>query len=153
MSIDNNPIHLRYELDILLERFRSETLIPEAPELIADIREQLKSEFVEIISQYPLSTLQKAVLLTYDESLRLPIHLACDKNAPIEILKCFLDADTEKISIRKKDKWGDLPLHTACSRHQTEGKLFVCYFDSIIQCANGTYLIPIITHLILQTSC
>lgn len=153
MSSDINPIHLRHELDILLERFRSETLITEAPELIADIREQLKSEFVEIISQYPHSTLQKAVLLTYDESLRLPIHLACDKNAPIEILRCFLDADREKISIRKKDKWGDLPLHTACSRHQTEGKSRVCYFDTIMQCVSGAYWILIISYVMLEISC
>ena len=124
MSNDNSS-HLRFELDTLLERFRSETLITDSPELIAEIRDAIQSEFVEIISQYPHSTLQKAVLLTFDESRRLPIHLACDKNAPIEILKCFLNADKEKVSLRETDKWGDLPLHTACSRHQTEGEIYL----------------------------
>ena len=69
------------------------------------------------------------MLLTYDESKRLPIHLACDKNAPLEVLQCFLEADVEKRSIREKDRWGDLPLHTACSRHQTEGEF--CTFEGV----------------------
>lgn len=123
MSKDN-PHHLRFELDAIIERFRSETLVTESPELLTEIRDALQSEFVKLISQYSYSTLQKAVLMTFDESRRLPIHLACDKNAPIEILECFLEADHEKISIRVPDKWGDLPLHTACSRHQTEGEYF-----------------------------
>ena len=133
MSNNNNPTHLRHELDTLLERFRSETLITESPELITDIRDALQSEFVEIISQYPHSCLQKAVLMTYDESKRLPIHLACDKNAPIEILTCFLEADVQKRSIREKDKWGDLPLHTACSRHQTEGEFVLHYLYKFVK--------------------
>lgn len=131
MSNNVDPSHLRFELDNILERFRSDTLITESHELLNEIRDALQSEFVEIISQYPHSALQNAVLMTYDESRRLPIHLACDKNAPIEILKCFLDADQEKVSIRMPDKWGDLPLHTACSRHQTDGGC-ISWFDVII---------------------
>eukprot|EP00804_Cyclotella_cryptica_P018791 CCRYP_021184-RA/>CCRYP_021184-RA protein AED:0.04 eAED:0.04 QI:227/1/1/1/1/1/3/950/373 len=112
---------LRSELDHLLERFRGETTpVAEVPELVAEIRQALQEEFVEIVSQFSYEALQKAVLMTFDDSRRLPIHLACDKNAPIEILRCFLDADVGKVSIRVPDKWGDLPLHTACSRHQTE---------------------------------
>lgn len=143
MSI-GNPSQLRLELDTLLERFRSETLITDSPELIAEILDAIQSEFVEIISKYPHSTLQKAVLLTHDESLRLPIHLACDKNAPIDILKCFLDADKEKISLRKTDKWGDLPLHTACSRHQTEGaiSLLVDSLAVMRSCMSSHSLVP-----------
>jgi hypothetical protein len=131
MSNNVDPSHLRFELDNILERFRSDTLITESHELLNELRDALQSEFVEIISQYPHSALQNAVLMTYDESRRLPIHLACDKNAPIEILKCFLDADREKVSIRMPDKWGDLPLHTACSRHQTDGGC-LSWFDVFI---------------------
>ena len=32
----------------------------------------------------------------------------------------MLNEDVDKMSIRIPDKWGDLPLHTAASRHQTE---------------------------------
>ena len=109
---------LRYELDHLLERFNSEeTSVTESPELISEIRNALTTEFIEIISRYSYLSLQKAVLMVHDESKRLPIHLACDKNAPIEVLRCLLDADSGKISIRQKDKWGDLPLHTAGEFH------------------------------------
>ncbi len=118
----SNPTLLRTELEHILERFRAETSpIADVAELVLEVHAALQEEFVEIISRYSFQALQAAVLMTYDESKRLPIHLACDKNAPIEVLRCFLDADKDKVSIRVSDKWGDLPLHTACSRHQTEG--------------------------------
>ena len=63
---------------------------------------------------------RRAVLRTHDESLRLPIHLACDKNATLPVLHSLLDADVDKRTILLPDRWGDLPLHTACSRHQTD---------------------------------
>ncbi|KAL7432086.1 hypothetical protein ACHAXM_002933 [Skeletonema potamos] len=112
---------LRCQLDYLIHRFRDDTLIDGAPAaLIDEVRLSLEEEFVLLITQYSKEDLQTAVLLTYDESRRLPLHLACDKNAPISILKALLDADVNKVSIREKDRWGDLPLHTACSRKQTE---------------------------------
>jgi hypothetical protein len=53
-------------------------------------------------------------------TLRLPIHLACDNNAPISIIRRLLEADINNQSILKPDKWGDLPIHTACSRNHLE---------------------------------
>ncbi|KAG7344536.1 ankyrin repeat domain protein [Nitzschia inconspicua] len=62
--------------------------------------------------------------LIYDDSstatLRLPVHLACDNNAPISIIRALLEADVNNQSILIPDKWGDLPIHTACSRNHTE---------------------------------
>ena len=113
--------NLRAELDHLLERFRGDTSIDieSHPDLVQELRLALEEEFIMLISQYSKEVLQKAVLMTFDDSKRLPIHLACDKNAPLSVLKILLEADVDKVSIRMPDKWGDLPLHTACSRHQT----------------------------------
>ncbi len=112
---------LRSQLDYLIHRFRDDTIIDgEATALINEVRLALEEEFVILISQYSQEDFETAVLLTYDDSKRLPLHLACDKNAPLSILKSLLDADVEKVAIREADRWGDLPLHTACSRKQTE---------------------------------
>ena len=112
MSDDNNDnddveaarlraTSLRCQLDHLIHRFRDDTLIDGAlaPTLIEDVRVALEDEFVILLSQYSEEDLQSAVLLPYDDSKRLPLHLACDKNAPISILKLLLDADKDKVSI------------------------------------------------------
>ena len=114
---------LREQLDNLIERFRGETVLYEgdgAPELVAEVRNALDQECSALLSVYPEECLRKAVLMTFDDSLRLPIHLACDKNASLSVLRRLIEADTEKLSIATPDKWGDIPLHTACSRKQTE---------------------------------
>ena len=90
-------------------------------------------QFIMLVSQYPEQALQKAVLMTFDNTSsqenntmsatgRLPIHLACDTNAPIQVIRWLLAADTtpKKQSILKPDKWGDLPIHTACSRRDLQ---------------------------------
>ena len=119
--MSNAATSLRGQLDYLIHRFRDDTIIDgEATALINEVRLALEEEFVLLISQYSQEDFQAAVLLTYDDARRLPLHLACDKNAPISILKALLDADVNKVSIREADRWGDLPLHTACSRKQTE---------------------------------
>lgn len=118
-----NAIALRSKLDALIERFRADTIVGEgvdAPSIVADVRRSLEEETHLLLSEYSDAELQTAVLLTHDETRRLPIHLACDKNAPFSVLGRLLDADGGKASITVPDKWGDLPLHTACSRHQTE---------------------------------
>ena len=116
---------LRTQLDHLIERFRSDEIIGDGEaarlaEVRAEVRQALEDEFMVLLSDYTPEVLQSAVLMTYDESKRLPIHLACDKNAPLLIMQCLLEADVNNVSTGVPDKWGDLPLHTACSRHQTE---------------------------------
>jgi hypothetical protein len=66
----------------------------------------LEEEYFSLTSSCKDDVLSRAVLLTHDDSLRLPIHLACDKNAPFSILRSLLDADVEKLSIGMPDKWG-----------------------------------------------
>ena len=103
--------------------------------------ESLEERYLLLLSTYPPECLKKAVTLTdadvieYESSiysssplprdsskasLRLPIHLAFDKNAPLSIIKSLLDADAQKNgehpSVTRADKWGDLPIHIACSR-------------------------------------
>lgn len=120
---DTEAKNLRAALDHLLERFRADTIFErgqDAHALILQVRHALEEEFVILLSQYSEEALQKAVLIIFDESKRLPIHLACDRNATFPILQTLLQADTEKKSIVVPDKWGDLCLHTACSRHQTD---------------------------------
>jgi hypothetical protein len=38
-------------------------------------------------------------LLAHDGSMRLPIHLACNKNTPFSVLRSLLDVDEGKASI------------------------------------------------------
>ena len=116
---------LRAALDEQLERVRSLSLEEQLTEGWT-VDEQL-AQFMVLVSAYPEDALKKAVLLVHplDESMntysgRLPIHLACDTNAPIEIIRWFLENDENKDSVLRKDKWGDLPLHTACSRKDVE---------------------------------
>ncbi len=102
--------------------------------------ESLEERYILLVSTYPSECLKIAVTLTDADvmehessiysssppqsatgaSLRLPIHLAYDKNAPLSIIKSLLDADARKNgdhpSVTKADKWGDLPIHIACSR-------------------------------------
>ncbi|KAL3815765.1 hypothetical protein ACHAXA_008815 [Cyclostephanos tholiformis] len=114
---------LRAQLDHLIERFRCDAVVGEgegASEIVHEVRMALEYEYFSLTSSCEDDVLSRAVLLVHDDSMRLPIHLACDKNAPLSILRSLLVADTEKVSIGVPDKWGDLPLHTACSRHQTE---------------------------------
>lgn len=114
---------LRGQLDHLIERFRGDTILYEgvgASALVHEARRALDEECSALMSAYPEECLRRAVLMTFDDSLRLPIHLACDKNASLSVLRCLLEADTDKLSITVPDKWGDIPLHTACSRKQTE---------------------------------
>jgi ankyrin repeat protein len=95
-----------------------------AASIVADVRDALVSEYFALVSPVEDDILPLAVLLANDAvddvSRRLPIHLAVDKNAPTSILRSLLRADVHKYTIGKSDKWGDLPLHTACSRHQTD---------------------------------
>lgn len=91
--------------------------------------EQLE-KFVVLISQYPQQVVSRAVMMTNDDSLRLPIHLACDKSAPTECIKWLLDSDTQKKSISVPDQWGDLPLHTCCSRVENAVELVRLLLES-----------------------
>ncbi|GAX25596.1 hypothetical protein FisN_28Hh067 [Fistulifera solaris] len=89
------------------------------PDVFVNPSHQQQDAMLQLIllaSEYAPEVLTHAVLLTNDDSLRLPIHLACDTNAPLEIIRWLLESDPKKESILRPDKWGDLPLHTACSR-------------------------------------
>jgi len=123
---------LRAALDDELERVRSLSL---EDHLEFSAEDQLM-QLVVLTTLYPDDALSKAVLMTHPPfseddttniinntsySGRLPIHLACDTNAPIEIIQWLLEHDKtdNKRSILQRDKWGDLPIHTACSRKDT----------------------------------
>lgn len=83
-------------------------------------QEDQQERFVMLVSQYSPQVMSRAVLLTHDDSARLPLHLACDKNAPLHVIRWLLESDTQKLSLLKPDKWGDLPLHTTCSRQNVD---------------------------------
>ena len=83
----------------------------------------LEEELILLVTQYSPPVLQRAVLLRAIEDInhpsytgRLPLHLACDNDAPIAVIRWLVDADVQRESLRIADKWGDLPIHTACSR-------------------------------------
>ena len=103
----------RYELDGLLENM---AIFSEEGQVTP-----FEEQFLVLVSSYPVKALQQAVLMTSHENEasftgRLPIHLACDKSAPIGVIRWLLELDVNKEAILRGDKWGDLPLHTACSR-------------------------------------
>jgi hypothetical protein len=77
-----------------------------ASEIVHEVRMALEYEYFSLTSSCEDDVLSRAVLLVHDDSMRLPIHLACDKNAPLSILRSLLVADTEKVSIGVPDKWG-----------------------------------------------
>lgn len=129
---------LRIGLEDLMERIRRFSLEEH-------VLETFEEDFCMLLSQYPNECLRRAVLMTDNDmhliesgeaesytaaattntddtmaTLRLPIHLACDNNAPISIIRTLLEADIDNQSILKPDKWGDLPIHTACSRNNVE---------------------------------
>lgn len=101
-ELENLSRKLRDQLDNLFERIRSFTF-EEPP---------VEEQFMMLVSRYPEEALQRAVLMTAVEtpdvsfSGRLPIHLACDNNAPIGIIRWLLDSDPGKSSIQKPDSWG-----------------------------------------------
>ena len=128
-------IELRKGLEKLMEHIQNNRHIESS--------ESLEERYLLLVSTYPSECLRMAVTLTdadimeHEESsvyssspspraapseatLRLPIHLAYDKAAPYSIIKSLLDADARKNgyhpSVRCADKWGDLPIHIACSR-------------------------------------
>lgn len=107
---------LRDELEFLFEQARASLFDWDEEE------KSLEERFLLLVSRYPEEALRGAVVMTAQEtpdssfSGRLPIHLACDNNAPIGVIRWLLDSDIDKTSILKPDKWGDLPIHTACSR-------------------------------------
>lgn len=145
MKEDADARSLREELDRLLERFRADALLDGggAPALVREVRCALEEEFVVLTSRYAEEDLRRATLLTFDASRRLPLHLACDKNAPLSILTALLRADAGGTSPTVPDRWGDLPLHTACSRRQAEVVRLLVDSDSskrtlLTKAANGS---------------
>jgi ankyrin repeat protein len=55
----------------------------------------------------------KKTILVKDREGRLPIHCACETNAPVEVIQLLLESDVDKKSILVKDKIGQLPIHCA----------------------------------------
>jgi hypothetical protein len=112
VKIKKQSLLLRFELENLLEYIHCHS----HEESVSSFEER----YLLLISSYPQECLHCAVLLMSDsdddDSLRLPIHLACDKNAPLSIIRSLLEADINNQSVLKPDKWGDLPIHIACSR-------------------------------------
>jgi hypothetical protein len=46
---------------------------------------------------------------------RLPLHIACQNNAPLSVIEALLKHDHKNEAIHSKDSLGRLPLHYACS--------------------------------------
>ena len=126
LILRDKSIELRKGLEQLMEHIQSHRH--------EESSESFEERYLLLVSSYPPKCLNIAVTLTDDDvmrhgsslissteaSLRLPIHLACDKAAPLSIVKSLLDADSnndgDHPSIHRADKWGDLPIHIACSR-------------------------------------
>jgi hypothetical protein len=109
---------LRLALEDQLERVRSLNF---EDQLVYSVDEQL-SELILLVSEYSDEALEKALIMAIGSpddigyTARYPLHLACDTNAPMEIIQFFLQHEPTRQAVQHKDKWEDLPLHTACSR-------------------------------------
>ena len=60
-----------------------------------------------------LQTLDTESIRNRDDSGKLPIHIACQTNAPVEILAMLVEQDPTSLQIA--DSSGNLPLHECCS--------------------------------------
>ena len=119
---EQEALTLRLALDAQLEKVRSLSFgdnhqVP----LQYSVDEQL-SELMLLISGYSEKVVQRALIMTIgrpgdpDYTGRYPLHLACDLNAPFQVIQLFLQMEPTRQAVLHKDKWEDLPLHTACSR-------------------------------------
>lgn len=113
-QVSNDARALRLALEDELERVRR---LPAQEQAEVSAEDRLES-LVMLTSKYLNQAVQQAMLMTcpMNDSGRFPLHLACDTNAPPAVISFLLQSDTTKQSVHHKDKWGDLPLHTACSR-------------------------------------
>ena len=59
-----------------------------------------------------LSTLDAELIRTRDDNGKLPIHIACQNKAPVEVLALFVEIDPATLQIA--DRNGALPLHDCC---------------------------------------
>ncbi len=118
INLQEEALKLRLALDEQLERVRSHTF---QEQLDFSVEDQL-SELIILVSQYSEQALEQALLMTVGSpgqegyTGRYPLHLACDTNAPVQVIQFFLQREPTKQAVKHKDKWEDLPLHTACSR-------------------------------------
>lgn len=115
---EEEVVALRVALDVQLEKVRSLSF---GDELEYSVDEQV-SELLLLLSSYSDQVVQRALVRTIGQpgdpeyTGRYPLHLACDTNAPFQVIQLFLQLEPTKQAVLHKDKWDDLPLHTACSR-------------------------------------
>jgi ankyrin repeat protein len=140
LLMEQEAMSLRLALDAQLEKVRSWSfggLHQPNPPLEYSVEEQL-SELILLVSQHSDEALAKALIMTIgqpgdpDYTGRYPLHLACDTNAPFQVIQFFLQHEPTKQALLHKDKWDDLPLHTACSRKDYANvvELLLQYDDS-----------------------
>ena len=60
-----------------------------------------------------LSTVDTELIRNRDESGQLPIHMACQSMAPVEVLALIVQHDTA--TLQMADHKGELPIHSLCS--------------------------------------
>lgn len=133
-AIQHEARQLRLDLEDQLLRVRSLTF---GEQMDYSVEEQM-SQLLLLISQYSDQALAQALIMTLGNrgednfTGRFPLHLACDTNAPVEVIRFFLQHEPTRQAVRHRDKWEDLPLHTACSRkHYMEVvQLLVEYDDT-----------------------
>ena len=63
------------------------------------------------------STLDTELIRNRDDSGMLPIHIACDTNAPVDILSVLVERDSATLHIA--DNTGALPIHLLCGNGAT----------------------------------
>ena len=105
----NQCIELRLELEDLMEYISRHS----HEEPVSSFEER----YLLLTSSYSNECLKRAVLISDNEFIaatagangiddnatrRLPLHLACDKGAPLPIIKSLLEADIENQTINKE---------------------------------------------------
>jgi ankyrin repeat protein len=65
---------------------------------------------VQYLVQHDPASVQVATYHYQD----LPLHMACERSAPLPIIQCLVQADEES-SIQARNAFGQLPLHKACA--------------------------------------
>jgi len=105
---------LRNAFDDLFERVWQQQGFFDVEDKESEIVTPFEEQFVCLVSQCSEDVVKCALLMTLpSESIednshggQLPTHLACDNDAPIEVMRWLLENDANKISMLQPDKWG-----------------------------------------------
>ena len=73
----------------------------------------------------------RSIALEVDKSaLCYPLHLACQNNVSVDIIRLLLELDPEKEALHGEDHIGMKPIHYACDKNKADGGIIQTLFEA-----------------------